>query len=424
MRPARRQPAFSLLEIMIAIMILGVGLVMVATVFPVGLDIARQTLQMNISQAVADSAMATLRLKVPGQTDLDGYPVSVWAGVYVPDVARTDADADIDANDQIVLTPTYLPPGMGALYLNWTPAWSGPSSLRAFSERSGWTADTTWDPVSNVPRPISSYGDAFVVPYQNLPPQYAGMAVFPTILPPTFWGHRAALPRVHLLDQVYPPVPLYKDDAAGQPVGRNWMTEILPDLARRRYSWIAIHHRISPEPAIRDLLVTILITHRSDLTARFARQLDESASQVFSYTGDPADVQALKTPKVGAPNQDMLFPQAWLVLLNQVNPDAGDVVCTQQVARLLPAGSSFVVARTAGALIGGTAHEVLDATYNQTIADSHDSPTARLRIAKGPGVLVNNLLVWVVPPAYDRASGTFRAKSPVAGVALRQLSFK
>ncbi|HOM53906.1 MAG TPA: type II secretion system protein, partial [Phycisphaerae bacterium] len=66
-RSSSQRPGFSLVELMIAIMILGLGMVMVATVFPVSLDMTRNTLQMNISDAAFDAAVSTLRLKVPSQ---------------------------------------------------------------------------------------------------------------------------------------------------------------------------------------------------------------------------------------------------------------------------------------------------------------------------------------------------------------------
>src|SRR5262249_30642514 len=60
-----RLSAFSMVELLIAIMILGLGLVMVATIFPVGLDMTRETVEKGISLAAADYAVDLIKLKVP-----------------------------------------------------------------------------------------------------------------------------------------------------------------------------------------------------------------------------------------------------------------------------------------------------------------------------------------------------------------------
>src|SRR5439155_6013669 len=57
--------AFSMIELLIAIMILGLGLVMLATVFPVGFDMTRDTVEKHIAMAVGEHAVATVELKVP-----------------------------------------------------------------------------------------------------------------------------------------------------------------------------------------------------------------------------------------------------------------------------------------------------------------------------------------------------------------------
>ena len=91
---APRQPrrGFSLVELMIASMILGLGMVMVATVFPISLDMTRETLQMSISQSAADTAYGTLALRMP--TDKFGL----------------DGNSAPPAEQRPVLFPNSLPP--------------------------------------------------------------------------------------------------------------------------------------------------------------------------------------------------------------------------------------------------------------------------------------------------------------------------
>jgi type II secretory pathway pseudopilin PulG len=53
--------AFSIIEVLLAVMILGIGLIMVATLFPVAASWTRESSTETVAQSVARSAMATLR---------------------------------------------------------------------------------------------------------------------------------------------------------------------------------------------------------------------------------------------------------------------------------------------------------------------------------------------------------------------------
>ena len=61
MLPARRAAAFSLIEVMMAIIILGLGLVMVATMFPVAWTRARALTEHTVQRAVDDATETTVR---------------------------------------------------------------------------------------------------------------------------------------------------------------------------------------------------------------------------------------------------------------------------------------------------------------------------------------------------------------------------
>src|SRR5271170_4830714 len=56
---ARR--GFSLIEVMLSVFILGIGLIMVATIFPVGADWTRQTAQNDVAQTVAQNALSVIQ---------------------------------------------------------------------------------------------------------------------------------------------------------------------------------------------------------------------------------------------------------------------------------------------------------------------------------------------------------------------------
>jgi prepilin-type N-terminal cleavage/methylation domain-containing protein len=61
-RPPRRATArgFSLVEVLLAIFILGIGMIMVASVFPVGADWTRQTTEDTVAQAIAQNAFTVI----------------------------------------------------------------------------------------------------------------------------------------------------------------------------------------------------------------------------------------------------------------------------------------------------------------------------------------------------------------------------
>lgn len=456
---------------MIAIVIFGIGMVMVATVFPVGLDLTRETVQLDLSQAATDAAMATLILRVPTlNKQLDGDE-SKTRLLTVTDVAYTDLDAAWVSKELDVLPPFRLTDA------NWTAgSWQSEDSdwftnryLRAFTEETGWAAEL-----------MGNTNDTAVVPGQNLPSNYQAVVSDAggdldaflhdrrgrlTMIPPSF-GVPSPLPRIHLADQVYPPVSpyMYDKDADSEPgagfaqkVDRP-LAEVVEDLASRRYSWTALHCMTSPDTQNRRIRAAIVVTYRGDLTARYAAQADEdpvpAGNEPNVYVphfnlADDADRKNLFLPQAVPTNEtdevnpnpwnkDALFPRPWLVMLRRIDRAGGEVLCSNEVACLLPAGSFFVIASRAGDFSPLESFKVLQSSFSvppsgathswdpwPTVlnADVDDPQWATLQIARGQGQPAENVLAWVFPPAIERLPEGYRfqPRSPVISVAQREV---
>ncbi len=475
--PLPRRPGFSLLELMIAIVIFGIGMVMVATVFPVGLDLTRETVQLDLSQAATDAAMATLVLRVPSMTELE-TTVDKAALVAVADVAQTDLDANMDtAQASAVATPP-APMGRGEwAAVGWQtvdPVLFANRYLRAFTEETGWAAEL-----------MGNNNDTAVVPGQNLPSGYGQLDSYKsgdldaflhdgalTMIPPSF-GVRSAMPRIHLADQVYPPVSpyMYLADADNTQPGTGFagtderpLAEVVEDLASRRYSWTALHCMTSPDTQNRRIRAAIVVTYRGDLTARYAAQADEDPDAAgnepnvyvphFNLTDDddrknlflPQPVPNNEVTNGNPWNKDALFPRPWLVMLRRIDRAGGEVLCSNEVACLLPTGSFFVIASRAGEFSPLESFKVLKSSFCpddkstgrerdgslhkwddwagdilQTKTDN--SQWATLQIARGQGQPAENVLAWVFPPAIERTGTAYRfqPRSPVISVAQREV---
>ncbi|HVX86525.1 MAG TPA: prepilin-type N-terminal cleavage/methylation domain-containing protein [Phycisphaerae bacterium] len=75
-----RRRGFSLIEVLLATFILAIGLIMVATIFPVGADWTRQATEDTVSRTIAENAFNLIRSRVTGaqmtsvSTTLQGLP--------------------------------------------------------------------------------------------------------------------------------------------------------------------------------------------------------------------------------------------------------------------------------------------------------------------------------------------------------------
>lgn len=462
-RRAGGRRAFSLLEIMIAIVIFGIGMVMVATVFPVGLDMTRTSMQMDLSQAVADSALGVLELKVPGRAP------GTWSGitggaarVVAPDVHKIELDespAQIVDDEYSVYEKCRIagsaPPRVYTSWAGWENAWAPVSPdnallrVKVYTERTGWAVEKM------------SVNDHFtaIVPGQNLPTgvdkrrslealdRHSLFANIPTPEYPTFLrangnAVEADLPRLSLLDQVYPPVAHQTVDANGQ-INDRGSDQIMQELYARRYSWIAVQQRTANYADAKSMLVRVLITYRADLQNKYIRQMStDTAGGTYNVQFDLTDhITSLTLPRWDDPSSDLsysVFPRPWLVIINKINLQDGLIGCSNEVAALLPPDSYFVVAARNGTLFEGTTFKITSREFNdertpqpttshnwvQTGLDITDSALwATLRINPTGGTnSVRNVLAWVVPPAFG--SDRFADQTPVVGVRVGEVEIQ
>ena len=493
---APRQPrrGFSLVELMIAIMILGLGMVMVATVFPISLDMTRETLQMSISQSAADTAYGTLALRMP--TDKFGL----------------DGNSAPPAEQRPVLFPNSLPPwsvdplspfslrymtgvehdnaitlAEAALYPDNPRGYGIPSGVayeipapirpyvRAYTERGYMDAEFS--------AAADHYPFSYAIDAMTLRAQWKGnpLGPFADVDPPFPQFFLSGLgrqtpPRIHVVDRMYPPVPVIYDhlnDGFLDPLTRKQVTyqQVAEVISGRRYSWMAFareNRQTSPElQGVQTFSCTIAVTHRADLNARYARQEWQKIPEGFYFTepdgrpnssSSPSTLELLQDPQADAAAADALFPQPWLITLDRVDTGTGMITFYEPNgkafalrgsnptpslddprARMLPTGAYFIVAQTPAVLgdrpglyqaesrgLGGFAAGV-------PFKIVHSAPEKGVvQIAKGMATVLTDVVVWVFPPPVGSRQATgrntpagqieFARGSPVIGAVVRDIA--
>jgi prepilin-type N-terminal cleavage/methylation domain-containing protein len=99
--PAPRRRGFSLVEVLLAMFILGIGMIMVASVFPVGANWTRQATEESVAQTIVQNALSVIRTHYGPNGDLRAY--------LAPDFLMLDSSNHIVANfpdnKNIILRP-------------------------------------------------------------------------------------------------------------------------------------------------------------------------------------------------------------------------------------------------------------------------------------------------------------------------------
>lgn len=81
-RRACKRRGFSLIEVLLAVFILGIGIISIGAIFPAGIVQQRQSLDDALGPIVADNALAILRAKLSQSDfgfaeDFDGFPLGL-----------------------------------------------------------------------------------------------------------------------------------------------------------------------------------------------------------------------------------------------------------------------------------------------------------------------------------------------------------
>jgi len=435
----RRRSGFSLIELMIAIVILGLGLVMIATVFPIAWQRARELSEFTTESAVTDAAHTevSMLLRVDGLESTGGS----FAGDLIVEqnptqiiVAYSDTRVHpLNLGNVRMVDRGFYPPR--------DEPWNAAGAP--------WLLDRValGTNVDSVDEFCGSFGNTEVCTRSFLSPQ------------------------VIFESRVYPPLRPRKPavtDAAGKFLDSDPKWD--ESLDGRRFAWAVFHRlreRVGPckgDPTEgpkalaavddpREFDVFYVTLKRSQSTYRYAQQDPESAPDPMWDPQCPLDDTPTAEPvepKALGPDEDLMLPVPWLVQVyfpeepsiaasaspigvpTEVEVNTDKAPSADFVVDLFPSGSSFIDE------VSGLIFKVGKRRL-QTTKGGNPRETAYLTLDRevyieeidvnGDGLLSDwELLrpVWVFPPPVDgnRADGddpTFVGKHPVVGLNIRTL---
>lgn len=445
---APRARAFSLVELMVAIVILGLGLVMVATMFPVAWDRARTLTEVSTAQTVTASAEQTLSSLVQ--------------------VSGVGLKSDMLAGDLLV-----------------EPNWSGNTGLIVAYSDTRVHALNMENLLVQGQQPFVSEDPWRIEHLPDLESQPAtGTLLWDSNLAPPaeFYARTYHTSRVRAFQRVYPPLPARKSPSF-QVADPQWDLS----LNQRTFAWSVLHRMRdfgapaapagdppitgpqtkdpvavakAKESAARSRTVELYIVslRRPTATSRFARQNPQSAPN--PYLLDRPAQQMVTSPQALPSTQDVLLPVPWRVqvefptALNDRNtataipteiqvPAAGmQEPAAQLVVGMFSPGTQFVdelngsVYRVIGRRVTGGNNEVATVTLDrEVLIEELDlpaeysscqfcAPLAQTGGQLDPEELVRT--VWVYPPAITPRSATdtrvyFTGAQPVVDIEVRTL---
>lgn len=460
-RSLRKRPAFSLAELMIALVILGLGLLFIAAALPVGVDYTRRTLDLAAAEAAGDEAIQAIQLGVrTAQRAVNAAPGGAVGVTRLDSLVRprTDDLAKLYPVDPGVEPILKVRPLIGA---NINLA-AGPNRLREVTENGE-------ELVFNAFRPrLQDWGQSPGIPQVvrwNLdrPTAMAGFdlfnsggtfsaasRVYPAISADTPLSVDAFFQAQYAPRRLTSPDPTNPSAALGASETRK--------LSNARLVWSALYRRVAydndpdgtgtafpkriGDPDLYEFIV--FVVRRPTPQHRFARQ--------DSSLPDPSVFQTPGAVPTGPNQPELLMPEPWLVafqtvplvgpaqIVPQPSPPQADrqlrpefrhsaelsFGCSEELGKMLPVGSYIVPALnddfSGNATLGAPALPqpfqrrcgfVPHAPDTLPIYEVVKRPDSRTVVVKGNGYYpwlgnraqAKDWLCWIIPPPFTERVG-------------------
>ena len=429
-RPKTARSAFSLAELMIAIVILGLGLLMVASMFPVGWLKARELAEFTTSQSCVAVAEVTVKhlCRVEGRYDPDPnavpsyvHPDGMGDGAGSSFIGDYLASPNLSPSSHFVRDPFLATPPNTLVHVlnveNLLAATGAP------------VPEDVWR--LEIPDPVNLVYDF------GADPAFAGPADDPWLgrFPPLRMWY--GLTQVTFGERVYPPMP-----TGMTPTSPGWNDA----LATRRFAWSVLYRLpvlLAPTLAgvpysINEVLASTrqftayyVTLRRTQPTHRFAQQdhplVPGTTGGLLDFANPPNSVII---PQIVA--SDLKFPVAWLVPLDLIVSGAGIPATAEvmlnagpdNISPMLPPGSQFVVSGT-GSVYRVEQREILAAPTSLSAPLTRltlDRPLEPVDVTVPPAS--PTFFVWVYPPHIERGEGvnSFFGPSPVVAIDARTLT--
>lgn len=460
---------FSIAELMIALVILGIGLLFIAAALPVGIEFTRKTVDLASGESAGDYAIEqikklarTSKKFVPGPLTDPNNEVRLDAFFRPRDPAKANEFYPPLEPNAVSPAPFFVVRPLIGQNLNLTPP-PAPNYLAPVGDLGEQILRRAYESITGSTLPWrENDDDAFLA---GVPGAIASLSLY-------------AYPSHPVWSRVYPALTPDVDLSASPNLGLGQFepqqffaapyaprkllgVQETERIASRRIVWTAFYRRVSyaqdSDPLLYEMIV--VVSRRPTDKHRFARQS-------FSYKDfkPTAPIPAGATELTGS---DRLIPEPWLVAFE--NPDGGSALpalpgyttindaqgqmvdrvlnssvvgvplafrCTETVGRLLPVGSVLIPAvnqplpQPLGQLAVGFVPHAADTLPIYEVTDRPNDTTVVVK-ANGywPWVLSPAqeplFLCWVIPPAFTERDSNgdpvFERKSPVLSVIRRTI---
>lgn len=459
---------FSIAELMIALVILGIGLLFIAAALPVGIEFTRKTVDLASGESAGDYAIEqikkfarTSRKFIPGNLTDPNNEVRLDAFFRPRDASKANEFYPPLAPSATSPAPFFVVRPLIGQNLNLTPPNYNNGYLFPVGDLGEQLLRLAYSSIAGAPLPWrENDDDAFLA---GVPGASASLSLY-------------AYPSHPVWARVYPALAPDIDTTASPNLGLGQFepaqffaapyaprkllgVQETERIASRRIVWTAFYRRVSyaqdSDPLLYEMIV--VVSRRLTDKHRFARQSLTTFNPTLPAAAIPSDLTG----------SDRLVPEPWLIAFQ--NPGGGSALptlpaftpifdaqnqlvdrvldgsvvgvpltfrCTTEVGRLLPVGSIIIPAvnqplpQPPGQLVVGFVPHSADTLPIYEVADRPDDNTIVVK-ANGYWPWVNPpnpealFLCWVIPPAFTErdASGepVFERKSPVLSVIRRTI---